>query len=39
MIEPIPQLDDAIGAKARSARIDNTLYFPDIQEYLIKIVP
>jgi hypothetical protein len=29
-IEPIPPLDDEIGARARSARVDNTLYFADI---------
>jgi hypothetical protein len=27
MIEQIPQLDDEIGAKARSARVGNTLNF------------
>jgi hypothetical protein len=27
MIEPIPQLDDEIGARARSAGLGNTLYF------------
>ena len=30
MIEPIPQPDDEIGARARSARVDNTMYFADI---------
>jgi hypothetical protein len=30
MIEPIPQLDAEIGAKARSAWVGNTLYFADI---------
>ena len=27
MIEPIPQRDDEIGARVRSARVGNTLYF------------
>jgi hypothetical protein len=30
MIEPIPQLDDEIGARARSARVGNTLWFTNI---------
>ena len=30
MIELIPQLDDAIGARARSAREGHTLYFANI---------
>jgi len=29
-IVPIPPLDDEIGARARSARVVNTLYFADI---------
>jgi hypothetical protein len=32
MIEPIPQLDDEIGAKARSAWVGNTLRFANIPE-------
>ena len=30
MIEHIPQLDDEIGAGARSARVGNALYFANI---------
>jgi hypothetical protein len=30
VIESIPQLDDEIGARARSARAGNTLYFANI---------
>ena len=30
MIGPIPQLDDEIGARARSAEVSSTLYFADI---------
>jgi hypothetical protein len=29
-IEPIPRLDDEIGVRARSARVGNTLCFPNI---------
>jgi hypothetical protein len=32
MIEKIPQLDDEIGARARSARVRNTFYFANIPE-------
>jgi hypothetical protein len=32
MIEQIPQLDDEIGARARSAKVGNTLYFANIPE-------
>ncbi len=32
MIEQIPPLDDEIGARARSARVGNTLYFANIPE-------
>jgi hypothetical protein len=35
-IESIPQLDDEIGARARSARVGNTLYFANIQEIFNK---
>ena len=30
MIEPIPQQDDEIGTRVRSARLDHTLSFADI---------
>jgi hypothetical protein len=36
MIEQIPQLDDKIGTTARSARVDNTLYFANIPLFLNK---
>ena len=32
MLEPIPQLDDEIGARARSARVGNALWFANIPE-------
>ena len=35
-IESIPQLDDEIGARARSARVSNTLYFANIPEIFNK---
>jgi hypothetical protein len=38
MIEQIPQLDDEIGARARSARLGNTLYFANIPGISKKIV-
>jgi hypothetical protein len=38
-IEKIPQLDDEIGARARSAEVSNTLYFANNPEIFIKIVP
>jgi hypothetical protein len=41
MIEQIPQLDDEIGARARSARVGNTLYFantPGISNKNIKLI-
>ena len=36
VIEPIPRLDDEIGARVRSARIGNTLYFANIPGTLNK---
>jgi hypothetical protein len=36
MIEPIPQLDDEIGARARSAGVGNTLYFANGPEIFNK---
>jgi hypothetical protein len=39
MTEPIPQLDDEIGARARSARVGNTLYFANIPEIINKNSP
>jgi hypothetical protein len=36
MIEQISQLDDEIGASARSARVGNTLYFANIPEIFNK---
>jgi hypothetical protein len=35
-IEQIPQLDDEIGARARSAGVGNTLYFANISVMLNK---
>ena len=38
MIEQIPQLDEEIGAMARSARVGDTLHFVKFQEYTKNIV-